>query len=154
MPIQLRPGTQADLPAVLQLVRELAAYERAADQVEVTLAQMEQWRFGPQPRFAFFVAELQGQVVGMALYYYKYSTWKGPCLFLEDIVVTATARGKGIGRQLFNAVKAVARESQVKRMEWQVLHWNESAIAFYRQFNSSFDGEWLNCRLTYEQLQA
>jgi GNAT superfamily N-acetyltransferase len=148
-----RRGRKEDLPQVLALVKELAVYEKAPNEVEVTIPQMEEWGFGADKQFDFFVAENNGKIVGIALYYYKYSTWKGKCLFLEDIIVTETERKNGYGKQLFDAVAQVAKEEKVKRMEWQVLEWNEPAIKFYQKTPTVFDKEWINCKLTYEELQ-
>src|ERR1043165_3788009 len=107
---------------------------------------MEEWGFGADKLFDFFVLEKNGTIIGIALYYYKYSTWKGKCLFLEDLIVTENERGKGYGKLLFHEVAKVAKAGQVRRMEWQVLNWNTSAIAFYEKYASHFDGEWINCK--------
>lgn len=149
----IRQGTKADIPAALTLVRELATFEKAPGEVEVTVAEMEAWGFGPDKQFDFFVADEQGIITGIALYYYKYSTWKGKCLFLEDIIVTESRRGHGIGRLLFDAVVRIAKTEKVKRMEWQVLNWNAPAISFYQQYKAQLDDEWINCKLTGEQLR-
>lgn len=134
-------------------MKELAIYEKAPNEVEVTVSQMEEWGFGSDKIFDLFVAENNGKIVGMALYYYKYSTWKGKCLFLEDIIVTENERKNGFGKLLFDAVVQVAKKDKVKRMEWQVLEWNEPAIKFYKKTNTVFDDEWVNCKLTYEEIQ-
>lgn len=151
--ISIRKGNKNDVSQALTLVQELADYEKAPHEVEVTIEEMTEWGFGTDKQFDFFVAERNNKIVGMALYYYKYSTWKGKCLFLEDIVVTQTQRGQGIGKLLFEQVAKVAKEEKVRRMEWQVLDWNEPAIGFYKKYQSLFDGEWINCKLTMEQLQ-
>ncbi|MDZ4665727.1 MAG: GNAT family N-acetyltransferase [Bacteroidota bacterium] len=151
--IIIRKGNLKDLNSVLTLIKELAIYEKAPNQVEVTVAQMEEWGFGVDKQFDFFVAEKDGKIVGLALYYYKYSTWKGKCLFLEDIIVTENERKHGYGKLLFDAVVKVAKKDKVKRMEWQVLEWNEPAIKFYKKTNTVFDDQWVNCKLTYEELQ-
>lgn len=151
--IKIRKGTEADLPQALALVKELAVYERAPNEVEVTLPEMQNWGFGKDKIFDFFVAEDGNKIVGISLYYYKYSTWKGKCLFLEDIIVTESYRRYGLGSKLFNEVALVAKQQQVRRMEWQVLEWNEPALNFYKKYNSHFDKEWVNCKLTYQQLQ-
>jgi GNAT superfamily N-acetyltransferase len=146
---RLRKGRKSDLPRVLQLVRELAAYELAPGEVEVNLSQMEAWGFGNHKIYGFFVVEdASGKIPGMALYYYKYSTWKGKCLFIEDIIVTEKERGKGYGKMLLDAVIAMGRKEKVKRIEWQVLDWNKDAIRFYRRYGTEISSEWLNCRLT------
>jgi len=149
----IRKGRKEDLSQVLNLVKELAIYEKAPNEVEVTISQMEEWGFGSDKIFDFFVAENNGEIVGIAVYYYKYSTWKGKCLFLEDIIVTENERKNGFGKLLFDAVVQVAKKDKVKRMEWQVLEWNEPAINFYKKTKTVFDDEWVNCKLTYEELQ-
>jgi GNAT superfamily N-acetyltransferase len=148
----IRKGTVADLPAALELVRELARFENAPMEVEVTVDEMAGWGFGDNKLFGFFVAESGGVVVGTAIYYFKYSTWKGRCLFLEDIIVTEKERGRGLGKLLFDEVVRLAKSEKVRRLEWQVLNWNQHAIRFYNRYGSSFDGEWINCKLTGHQL--
>lgn len=151
--IKLRVGVETDLPQVLGLVKELAAYEKAPLEVEVTEAEMKNWGFGNDKVFDFFVAVADEKIVGLALYYYKYSTWKGKCLFLEDIIITESYRRYGLGTKLFDLVVQVAKEKKVRRMEWQVLEWNEPAINFYKKYNAVLDPEWVNGKLTFEQLQ-
>lgn len=150
--IHIRKGTETDIEQTLQLVKELAIYEKAPDEVEVTPTEMLVWGFGPDKIFDFFVAEENNSIVGIALYYYKYSTWKGKCLFLEDIIVTESLRGKGIGKLLFDKVIEVSKQEHVRRMEWQVLDWNEPAINFYKKYAATLDGEWINGKFTKEQL--
>jgi GNAT superfamily N-acetyltransferase len=152
--ITIRKGIEADLEQVLALVKELAVYEKAPDEVEVTIADMQNWGFGKNKLFEFFVAEHQHKIVGIALYYYKYSTWKGKCLFLEDIIITESYRRFGLGSKLFNEVALVAKQQQVRRMEWQVLEWNQPALDFYKKYNAHLDAEWINGKLTYKQLQT
>jgi GNAT superfamily N-acetyltransferase len=154
MNIAIRKGTKTDLPAVLNLVKELAIYEKAPNEVTVTLSDMERDGFGENPIFSFFVAETDGKVVGIALYYIKYSTWKGKCVFLEDIIVTEAYRQYGIGKKLFDEVVKVAKAMNVKRLEWQVLEWNEPAIKFYKKLNAHFDEEWINCKLTDKEINT
>lgn len=152
--IKIRKGVEADLEQVLGLVKELAIYEKAPNEVEVTIEEMHNWSFGKDKVFEFFVAEHEHKIIGIALYYYKYSTWKGKCLFLEDIIVTEAYRRYGLGSKLFNEVALVAKQQQVRRMEWQVLDWNEPAINFYKKYNANLDGEWINGKLTHSQLQS
>lgn len=152
--IKIRKGTKEDLPQVLGLVKELAVYERAPNEVEVTVEEMQDWGFGKDHIFEFFVAEDGSKIVGISLYYYKYSTWKGKCLFLEDIIVTENYRRYGLGSKLFNEVARVAKQQKVRRMEWQVLEWNVTALNFYKKYEANFDDEWVNCKLTYDQLQS
>lgn len=150
----VRRGAASDVPAVHDLIVELAIYERAEDQVTNTAAELLADGFGPNAIYELFVAEVAGELVGMALWYVKYSTWKGKCGFLEDLVVKASHRGKGIGRALFEAVAAECALRDFGRMEWQVLDWNEPAIGFYRTLGAALDPEWLNGKLTREQLAA
>ena len=149
----IRKGLQADLPMALALIKELATFEKAPDEVIVTIEEMEIDGFGENPIFKFFVAEVDDKIVGLSLFYIKYSTWKGKCIFLEDIIVTEQFRQFGIGKKLFDAVVKDAKELNVQRLEWQVLNWNEPAIKFYKKVNSVFDSEWINCKLTREQIQ-
>ncbi|WP_051719117.1 GNAT family N-acetyltransferase [Hymenobacter sp. IS2118] len=153
--IVLRRGVEADLPQVLALIQELAAYERAPDAVTNTLADMQRDGFGAAPIFSFFVLESQATgIVGLALFYTAYSTWKGRMLYLEDLVVTEAARRGGFGRLLFDAVVAEARATGAKRMKWQVLDWNEPAIAFYKKLGANIEDEWLNGNLDDAQLAS
>ncbi|MES2591051.1 MAG: GNAT family N-acetyltransferase [Bacteroidota bacterium] len=153
MEILIRKGEKPDLPFSLNLIKELAAYENAPNEVVITIDQLEKDGFGENPIFSFFIAEVNGQIVGMALYYMKYSTWKGKCVFLEDIIVTEQFRRQGLGKRLFDAVVNAAKNLNVERLEWQVLAWNEPAIKFYQKVNSNFDNEWINCKLTKEQIE-
>ncbi len=153
---RIRKGKKADIPAVLELVKELAAYEKAPNEVVVTREEMERDGFGPDPAFKLLVAEKKdrpGTLAGIALYYYKYSTWKGRALYLEDIIVTRDLRRSGIGAALFEQVVNEAAEHGVRRMEWQVLDWNEPAIRFYEKYGAHLDPEWINGQLTGHQIQ-
>ncbi len=152
--ISIRQGTAADVPAAFELIQELALFEKAPHEVENTIEQMLIDGFGPQPVYGFLVAEADNRIVGISLYYYRYSTWKGKRLYLEDLIVTASYRNKGIGKLLFNATIDFARQNNCNGMSWQVLEWNTPAIEFYKKFNASFDGEWVNCTLTGQQLKA
>jgi len=150
----IRIGTVNDLPQVLNLIKDLAAFENEPNEVEVTITEMQNWGFGKDKIFDFFVIEIDNEIIGLALYYFKYSTWKGKCLFLEDIIVKENVRNKGYGKKLFNAVVEVAKNTGVKRMEWQVLDWNKNAIEFYNKYQANLDSKWLNCKLNYSQLQS
>ena len=153
--IVLRSGVETDLPQVLALIQELAVYERAPEAVTNTLAAMQRDGFGPAPIFGFFVLEnTAAEIVGIALFYTAYSTWKGRMLYLEDLVVTEPARRGGLGRLLFDAVVAEARASGAVRMKWQVLDWNEPAIAFYKKLGATIENEWLNGNLDAAQLAS
>jgi GNAT superfamily N-acetyltransferase len=150
-PFQIRVMVETDVPAVLGLVRELAIYEKAPHEVSNTEAQMRIDGFGEQPLFGGFVAEMDKRVVGMAIYYYRYSTWKGKVLYLEDIYVQEAYRQHKIGFQLLKACLTHAQNEQCQRLSWQVLDWNEPAIQFYQKLNAHFDNEWVNVYLLREQ---
>lgn len=152
MTVSIRKGVKSDLSATLDLIKELAVYENAPDEVIVTIEDMERDGFGENSVFNFFVAEVDGKIVGISLYYVKYSTWKGKCIFLEDIIVTEQYRKHGIGKKLFDEVVKVSKELNVQRLEWQVLDWNEPAIRFYEKINSNLNKDWINCKLTKEQI--
>jgi len=146
----VRVGRKDDLPVVLELIKELADYEKELHQVSNTVKQMEIDGFGENPIFDFFVVEDQGKIVGTSIYYYRYSTWKGKRLYLEDIVVTQKRRGEGFGKVLFDATVEKAKSVGCTGMMWQVLDWNEPAINFYKKYEASFDNEWINCSLSFQ----
>jgi GNAT superfamily N-acetyltransferase len=145
MNIHIRRAVKEDCERLMELVNELARFEKAPQEVTVTLEHFIESGFGERPVWWAFVAEAEGIVAGFALYYIRYSTWKGQAMYLEDILVTEAMRGKGIGRLLFEQLFAEAREKGFRRICWQVLDWNEPAISFYKKYNASFDGEWINC---------
>lgn len=145
----IREATEADVPAMMGLVRELALYEKAPEQVTNTEALMLKDGFGDNPIFGAFVAEVDGKVVGLSIYYYRYSTWKGRRIYLEDLVVQESLRGKGAGKLLFEAVIQKGKEVGCTGMMWQVLDWNKSAITFYEKYGAKFDEEWVNCKLDF-----
>jgi GNAT superfamily N-acetyltransferase len=147
----IRRGVEADIPAVYQLIKELALYEKAPDEVTNTIDDMIRDGFGPQPSYGFFVAETEQKIVAIALYYVRYSTWKGRCLYLEDIVVSENFRGKGIGQLLFAEMISFGKASNFKLLTWQVLDWNTTAIDFYKKFNAEFDNGWVNGRIQLNQ---
>jgi GNAT superfamily N-acetyltransferase len=149
MDILIRRAKKSDCVRLLELIQELAVYEKAPDEVTVTLAHFEESGFGENPVWWAFVAEVNGVVVGLALYYIRYSTWKGQRMYLEDILVTEEMRGKKIGSMLFDQLIQEAKEKKLKGMNWQVLDWNEPAINFYKKYNASFDPEWVNCSINF-----
>ena len=151
--IEVRRGNKGDLPSVLLLIQELADYEKASNEVQNTVARMEEDGFGSDPIFKFFVAEKNNQIVGTAIFYNRYSTWKGRCLYLEDLVVSESERGQGTGKLLFDAIVEEAKSTNCKVLTWQVLDWNEPAIRFYKRLNADLDAKWINCKLTDEQIQ-
>jgi GNAT superfamily N-acetyltransferase len=140
----IRKGRVEDAPAVLALINELAVFEKEPDAVIVTEEQLREDGFGANPLYGLFVAEVDNVVVGISLYYYRYSTWKGKCLYLEDLIVTESFRGKGLGKALFEATLDQARQDNCTKMNWQVLDWNTPAIDFYKSYGADLDGEWLN----------
>jgi len=147
MDITTRRAIKEDCPRLLELVQELATYEKAPNEVTVTLDHFIESGFGKNPVWWTFVAEADGVIQGFALYYIRYSTWKGQAMYLEDILVTNEMRGKGIGKLLFDRLIEEAKEKKFNRIIWQVLDWNEPAINFYKKYNADFDGGWLNCSI-------
>lgn len=143
---EIRKATLADMSAIHQLVVELAEYEKARDKVITTPESFaEDFTNGV---FDAFVADDGGSVVGVALYYVAFSTWKGRMLYLDDFVVTDDLRGSGIGKQLFGAFMEEARRQKVSMVKWQVLDWNEPAIRFYKKYAETvFDAEWIDCKI-------
>lgn len=154
MNIVIRRAEVRDVPRMLELVHELALFERAPQEVTVTLEQMRDAGFGPDPVWVGWVAETQGVIVGMAVCYERYSTWKGRRLYLEDIVVTESARGMRIGEKLFRQCAAYAVEQDYSGMLWQVLDWNVDAQRFYDRFGAHYAKEWWNGSLEKEALIA
>ncbi len=153
MEITLRNAVKTDIPDILELIKELALYERAPLEVTITTEDLEKDGFGENPIFHVIMAYADGLVAGMAFYFFSYSTWKGKCLYLEDIIVKEHLRGNKIGKILFEAVIDIAKATRAKRMHWQVLDWNEPAINFYGKYNALLDNTWVNGKFTEEQLQ-
>ena len=148
MNVILRRAVLKDCKRLLELVNELAVYERAPEEVTVTLKHFEESGFGSTPVWWAFVAEVDGVVHGFALYYIRYSTWKGQRMYLEDFLVTEEMRGKGIGKLLFDKLIEEFRDKKFTGMVWQVLDWNEAAINFYKKYPEvRFDGGWINCSI-------
>ncbi len=147
MSITIRKGTRDEIPAVFELVKELAVFERALASLSNTPERMA--RDYDRGLYDFIVADDNGAIVGISLYYFRYSTWKGKRLYMEDIIVTEKERGKGIGKLLFDGTVSIAKESECTGMMWQVLDWNTSAVSFYRKYGTSYDDEWINCNLDF-----
>ncbi|WP_242691497.1 GNAT family N-acetyltransferase [Desertivirga arenae] len=152
--VQLRYAERDDCHRLLELIEELAHYEKAPHEVTVTLAEFEEAGFGDNPVWTAIVAEVDNVVQGFALYYIRYSTWKGCRLYLEDFLVTEKYRGQGIGKILFEAVIREASKKGFKGMVWQVLDWNEPAINFYNKYAATLESEWLNASLSNDQIKA
>ena len=149
MDFHIRPAEKEDCPRMMELIRELALYEQAPEEVTVSMAEFIDAGFGKQPVWEALVIEVNGQIIGIALYYVRYSTCKGRRLYLEDIVVTEEARGKGYGKQLLDHTIALAKEKGYSGMMWQVLDWNEPAKTFYKKYDTKFEGEWINVNIDF-----
>ena len=147
MSINIRKIVKQDCKPLLDLIYELAVYERAPEQVTVTLQHFEESGFGANPVWWGFVAEEENRIIGFVLYYIRYSTWKGQRMYLEDFLVTEKARGKGVGKLLFDKLIEEAKEKKFNGIVWQVLDWNEPAINFYKKYNTKIEHEWLNCSI-------
>ncbi|HLO70679.1 MAG TPA: GNAT family N-acetyltransferase [Flavipsychrobacter sp.] len=145
--VLIREATINDCERMMELVNELAVYERAPQEVTVSMEHFKASGFGDKSVWWAIVAEADGVVVGFALYYIRYSTWKGQRMYLEDILVTEESRGKGIGGKLMDRLIEIAKEKGFSGMLWQVLDWNEPAINFYKKYNAKFDPEWVNVSL-------
>lgn len=152
MELNIRTAVAQDCPRLLELINELAVYEKAPEEVTVTLAEFVDAGFGQKPVWKAFVAENNGLIIGFALYYIRYSTWKGCRLYLEDFLVTEKFRGKGVGKILFERVINEAKANNYNGMVWQVLDWNEPAINFYNKYNADLEAGWLNASLSKAQL--
>jgi GNAT superfamily N-acetyltransferase len=148
----IRVAVREDCPRLMELVNELALFERAPEEVTVTLEEFEDAGFGSNPVWKAFVVEGDNKIVGFAVYYVRYSTWKGRRLYLEDLIVTEEYRGRGIGKLLFDRLFQETREMGFSGMVWQVLDWNEPAIQFYKKYGAAVEAGWLNASLTKEQI--
>ena len=147
MNLTVRPAEVADVPSLLNLVKELALYERAPDEVSNTEERMTKDGFGEQALFKAFVALGGDDIIGMAICYFRYSTWKGKVLYLEDLYVKESKRGVGAGKALFERCIDYGKETDCVRMSWQVLDWNTPSIDFYNKYGTLIENEWLNCSL-------
>lgn len=145
----IRPGKKSDIPQVFELIKELAEYEKALDKVSNTVEKLEEDGFGPNPVYELFVAEIENKIVGIALTYYRFSTWRGKVMYLEDLIVREHMRRKGIGKKLFDMVLDHAKVTRCVGLSLQVLDWNDLGINFYKKYNMEFDDEWINCYLEF-----
>lgn len=142
--IVIRKAEEKDCKQILNLVKELAVYEKAPNEVVVTIDEFTKSGFGEKPVWWALLAEENETIIGFALYYIRFSTWKGERMYLEDFVVTENCRGKGVGKILFDALIEEAKKKKFNAIVWQVLDWNEPAINFYKKYPTKFDAEWLN----------
>lgn len=147
--IKIRKAALADCGRLMELIQELATFEREPEAVTVTLQHFEESGFGPNPIWWAIVAETEGKIVGFALYYIRYSTWKGQRMYLEDIIVTEEYRGRGIGKLMLDELIVIAKDKGFSGMLWQVLDWNEPAINFYKKYKASFDPQWVNVSIDF-----
>ena len=151
--LTIRPATPADVPLILEFIRELAEYERDPQAAVATAADLLRDGFGPEPKFRVDIAEWSGEPAGFAFYFWNYSTWQGkPGLYLEDLFVRPRFRGKGIGKALLVHLARVAVKNNCGRLVWQVLDWNTPAIEFYQSLGAETMKEWLTMRVTGEAL--
>jgi GNAT superfamily N-acetyltransferase len=153
MNINIRKAIISDCERMMELVRELAIFERASDEVTVTLEHFIETGFGKNPVWQALVAvNEEEKIIGISLYYMRYSTWKGLRLYLEDLIVTFEYRGQGIGKMLFESTVEEARKMGINGIMWQVLDWNEPAIEFYKKYGADVSSEWLNCSLSLKTI--
>ncbi len=153
MKTTVRTGREGDIPAILNLIKELATYERAPEEVITTEASMKRDGFGEHPIYESLVAESDGRIVGVAIFYVGYSTWKGKMVYLDDIIVTELMRRKGIGKLLFDEVGKFAKDVGANHYRWHVLDWNTPAIEFYKRYNAVMDPTWITCKLNREEIE-
>lgn len=152
----IRKGDKTDVPGIFKLIKELALFERAPEAVVNTEKMLAEDGFGQNSIYRVFVAEdiATEEIIGIALYYTAYSTWKGRILYLDDLVVTEKWRRYGVGRKLLNEVLKQAHHDRVEQIRWQVLEWNTPAIEFYKTLGVELDPEWINCKMSREQIET
>ncbi len=151
--MKIRESVKTDMPQVLDLIKELAIFENEPDVVDVKVADLEHEGFGENPLFTCFVAELDNEIVGAALIYYRFSTWKGRTLHLEDLIVKEANRGTGIGEALYKRVMKFADDQGLKRVAWDVLDWNTGAIRFYERSGAKIMQDWRVVHMNAEGLK-
>lgn len=152
--LNMRKAHQSDAPFIYDLICKLAEFEKAREQVSLSLDQLIQDGFGEEPLYFSHILEWEGQAAGFTLCYFRYSTWKGKSLYLEDLFVLPEFRGRGLAKLALRELKELAQRENCGRFEWQVLDWNEPAINFYKSLGADLDPEWINCRLEGERLYS
>lgn len=140
--MMIRKATEKDMPFVLELIQELATFEKEPDAVVVTVADLVRDGFSEHPLFHCYIAEKENTIIGMALFYYRYSTWKGKTIHLEDLIVKADQRGTGAGFALYKEIIKQGKKDKVRRIEWNVLDWNTPAIDFYEKSGAKVLDDW------------
>lgn len=149
----IRSAIKEDAPFILEMIKELATFEKAADQVEISLATLEKDGFGENPLYQSLIIEnAEKRAIGFCLFYYRYSTWKGKSLYLEDLYIKPADRGNGAGKMVMEYLIDHAKTTNCGRFEWQVLDWNTKAIKLYESLGATLDASWINCRIE-EQLK-
>lgn len=150
----IRPAIKTDAPFILEMIKELATFEKALDQVNLSLSTLEEDGFGQHPLYQAFIIENDDQLsIGFCLIYYRYSTWKGKSLYLEDLYIKPAHRGNGAGKMVMDFLIELAKTTGCGRFEWQVLDWNTKAIKLYESLGATLDSSWINCRLE-DQLKS
>jgi len=152
--MNIRKGQKQDMPSVLNLIKELAVFEKEPDAVVVTVGDLEADGFSENPLFQTFVAEVNAEIVGVALYYYRYSTWKGKTIHLEDLIVNEKMRGTGLGFALYSEILKQGKRDNVRRVEWNVLDWNTAAIDFYKKSGAKIVGDWRVVHMDEKGIEA
>jgi GNAT superfamily N-acetyltransferase len=153
MNFTIRKGEKKDMSSILGLINELAVFEKEPNAVNITVDDLLENGFKEKPEFNVLVAEFEGDIVGMALFYNRFSTWDGPSLHLEDLIVTEEYRSKGIGKALYNKVLEFGLTSGKKRVEWVVLDWNTPAIEFYKSTGAKMLNDWNLCQMDSQSIQ-
>lgn len=151
--MNIRPAKTGDMYNVLQLIKELAAFEREPEAVEITVDDLIKNGFSENPLFNVIVAEQDQEIIGMALYYNRFSTWKGKTIHLEDLIVTESMRGTGAGYALYAEILNIAKRENVRRVEWVVLNWNEAAINFYKKSGATVLQDWYTVQMDYNGIE-
>lgn len=154
MKIKIRKGKKKDVDAMMKLIQELATFERAPEEVINTISAMKKNGFGKKPIFKSFVAEnKKKEIIGIAIFYIGYSTWKGKIIYLDDLIVTEAERKNGIGKMLFDEIVRFAKKESANQLRWHVLDWNVNAINFYKKYSATLDPTWITGKLSSEQIQ-